>query len=74
MNGESLTSARVGLFQFWTPIRRKLEELEKHKKRIFSNKVRPNFGISIQLFFLWINFYAQTPYRWVFSQIQRQQR
>jgi hypothetical protein len=36
-NGESLTPARVGLFHFWTPIKRKLEEWEKHKRRIFSN-------------------------------------
>jgi hypothetical protein len=55
-----LTPASIGLFQFQTPIRRKLEELEKHKRRIFSSDSWTNFwgfvGINYSLVkFLWAN-------------------
>jgi hypothetical protein len=38
-----LTPASDGFFQIWTLIRRKLEKLEKHKRRIFSNDGWTNF-------------------------------
>jgi hypothetical protein len=55
-----LTPASIGSFQFRTPIRRKLEESEKHKRRFFSNDGRTNFwdfvGINFSLVkFLWAN-------------------
>jgi hypothetical protein len=52
-----LSPARVGLFQFWTPIRRKIEESKKHKRRIFSKngqtKFRdfPHINSSLDIFF-----------------------
>jgi hypothetical protein len=52
--------AGVGLFQFRTPIRRKLEDSEKHKRRIFSYDGRTIFwdfvGLNFSLVkFLWAN-------------------
>ncbi len=50
----------IGLFQFQTPIRRKLEESEKHKRRILSNKVWTSFWDFPQIsFFLLIFLWAE---------------
>jgi hypothetical protein len=52
--------ASVGLFQFRTPISRKLEDSEKHKRRIFSYYGQTIFwdfvGLNFSLVkFLWAN-------------------
>jgi hypothetical protein len=59
-----LTPASIGLFQFWTPIRRKLEELEKHKRFFLATMAGPFFGILLELFFLQLIFHGRTPYYW----------
>jgi hypothetical protein len=52
----------VGLFQFQTPIRRTLEKLEKHKRRVFSINGRTNIWDFVGLNFSLAKFYGQSPY------------
>ncbi len=57
---DSWTPASVGLFQFRTPIRRKLEDSETHKRRFFSYYGQTNFWDFVGLNFslvkiLWAN-------------------
>ena len=64
---ESLTPASFGLFQFWTSIRKKLEESEKHKRRIFSNNGWTNVWDSPRIIFslvklLWADHLTQLLY------------
>ncbi len=58
---ESWTPVSIGLFQFWTPIRRKLEDLEKHKRRIFSFNERTNFWDFVRHIFSLVKFLWANP-------------
>jgi hypothetical protein len=56
-----LTPASIGLFQFMTLIGRKLEESEKHKKRVFSNNGQTNIWDLPQLIFSLVKFLRAEP-------------
>jgi hypothetical protein len=53
--------ASIGLFQFFTSIRRKLEELVKHKRRIFSNNGWTNFWNFVGIIFSLVKFLWAEP-------------